>query len=465
MPVIRIFKHYLPTAFLLLALVEYGVFVLGFHIGVIMRFGGDVFTEDVLPGLALHKALAYATIMHLCMVGMHLYERGVRQEREAIVVRLAGAFLLGIVPLSVLYYFMPTLFLGRGALAFAHLAAFGGILFMRFAFYQFVNREVIKRRILVLGTGKRAAAVRSLRRRNDIAGGLVIGYVKMPGEEACAEPCIESSDSENIAALARRLNADELVLAVDDRRNSLPVGDLLDCKMSGIAVTDLLSFFERETGQVRLDFLEPSWLYLSDGFGRSLLRSWGKRVFDIVAALIMLPFTLPLMALAALAIRLESGGPVLFHQPRVGVDGRVFTLHKFRSMRTDAEEDGEARWAEHNDPRVTLVGRVLRKVRLDELPQLWNILAGHMSLVGPRPERPEFVAGLAASIPYYNERHRVKPGLTGWAQIRYQYANTHEDSYRKLQYDLYYVKNYSLFIDLLILIQTAEVVMLGKGAH
>ncbi len=464
MPVIRIFRHYLPTAFLLLAFVEYGVFVLGFHLGVIMRFGEAVFTEDVLPGHALPKALAYAAVMHLCMIGMHLYERGVRQEREAIVVRLAGAFLLAIAPLSVLYYFFPSLFLGRGALAFAHLAAFGGILFVRFAFYQFINREVIKRRILVLGTGKRAAAIRGLRRRHDIAGGVVVGYVKMPGEEACAEACLEPA-REGIAGLARRLNADELVLAVDDRRNSLPVGDLLDCKMSGIAVTDLLSFFERETGQVRLEFLEPSWLYLSDGFHRSLLRSWGKRAFDIAAVLFMLPFALPLMALAALAIRLESGGPVLFHQPRVGVDGRVFTLHKFRSMCTDAEEDGEARWAEHNDPRVTRVGRVLRKVRLDELPQLFNILVGHMSLVGPRPERPEFVAGLAASIPYYNERHRVKPGLTGWAQIRYQYANTHEDSYRKLQYDLYYVKNYSLFIDLLILIQTAEVVMLGKGAH
>ncbi|MCK4704969.1 MAG: TIGR03013 family PEP-CTERM/XrtA system glycosyltransferase, partial [Gammaproteobacteria bacterium] len=238
-------------------------------------------------------------------------------------------------------------------------------------------------------------------------------------------------------------------------------------KMSGINILDLVTFFERRAGKIRLDMLSPSWLYLSEGFSIGTFRRMGKRAFDIFVVLLLLPVALPFMFLVSLAIIIESGGrgPVLYSQTRVKQDGLPFQIYKFRSMATDAEKDGVARWASKNDSRITRVGRIIRKGRLDELPQLFNVLDGDMSFVGPRPERPEFVEKLAETIPYYEERHRVKPGLTGWAQVCYSYGDTEEDSIQKLQYDLYYVKNYSVFLDLFILLQTAEVVMLGKGAQ
>jgi sugar transferase (PEP-CTERM system associated) len=237
--------------------------------------------------------------------------------------------------------------------------------------------------------------------------------------------------------------------------------------MSGVEVIDLPSFFERETGQIRLDILQPSWLFLSEGFGVSAFRLVKKRLFDITIVLLMLPLVLPIMLVSALAVLLDNKGKggILYRQIRVGKNGQLFEILKFRSMVVNAEEDGKARWASTDDKRVTRVGAVMRKYRLDELPQFFNILKGEMSFVGPRPERPEFVKELAENIPYYNERHRVKPGLTGWAQIRYPYGASIEDGKRKFQYDLYYVKNYSNFFDAFVLLQTAEAVLFGKGAR
>jgi len=257
------------------------------------------------------------------------------------------------------------------------------------------------------------------------------------------------------------------VLAMDERRKGLPVNDLLDCKMSGIEVFDLLTFFERYTRKIRLDIMNPSWLFLSDGFQVNNFRRLWKRIFDVVTVLMLLPVVLPIMMLVVVAICIESRcrGTVLYSQTRVTENGRLFQIHKFRSMAEDAEKGGVAQWASKEDSRITRVGSFIRKFRFDELPQLYNVLKGDMSFVGPRPERPEFVSRLSGKIPYYNERHRVKPGLTGWAQIRYPYGGSDEDSLEKLQYDLYYVKNYSFFLDALVLLQTTEVVLLGKGAQ
>jgi len=271
-----------------------------------------------------------------------------------------------------------------------------------------------------------------------------------------------------LVGFVEQQDIDEIVLAVDDRRSAeLPAKDLLDCKMSGIDILDLVTFCERRIGKIRLDMLNPSWLYLSDGFQESMFRRISKRLMDIVIVLLFLPVVLPLVLLVSLAIFIESRGKghVLYSQVRVKQGNQPFKIYKFRSMVTDAEKDGVARWASKNDSRITRVGSVIRKVRLDELPQLYNVLKGDMSFVGPRPERPEFVAKLAEKIPYYEERHRVKPGITGWAQIRYSYGASEEDGLEKLQYDLYYVKNYSFFLDLLIILQTAEVVLLSKGAQ
>jgi len=268
-----------------------------------------------------------------------------------------------------------------------------------------------------------------------------------------------------LARIVRRHGIDEIVVAVDERRGALPIHELLDCRLGGVQVLDLASFFERETGRIKLESLSPSWLVFEDGFRQGWIRDRAKRAFDVLVSLALLVAAAPIMLLAAVAVRLDSPGPVLYRQVRVGQHGRPFEVLKFRSMRADAEADGKPRWASRDDPRITRVGRILRKSRIDELPQLVNVLRGEMSFVGPRPERPEFVRELAQRIPYYNERHRVKPGITGWAQISHGYADSERDAREKLEYDLYYVKNHSLFFDLYILLRTIEVVLWGRGAH
>jgi sugar transferase (PEP-CTERM system associated) len=260
---------------------------------------------------------------------------------------------------------------------------------------------------------------------------------------------------------------DEIVVAADDRRRKLPVTDLIDCKMSGFEVLDLLTFFEKELALVKIDLLHPSWIFFSTGFNMGLTGLYGKRLFDLAAGGLLLLLAAPVMLAVAAASLIESRGrhPVFYHQVRVGQNGKLFRLHKFRSMRPDAEADGVARWASEGDTRITRVGAFLRKTRLDELPQLFNVFRGEMSLVGPRPERPEFVEQLSAVIPYYSERHRVKPGVTGWAQMLYPYGSDEEDAKKKLEYDLYYVKHAGVMLDLVILLQTVEVVLFGKGAR
>jgi sugar transferase (PEP-CTERM system associated) len=263
-----------------------------------------------------------------------------------------------------------------------------------------------------------------------------------------------------------KLGAGEVVLALEERRNALPLNDLLRIKTTGVHIHDFSSFLERETGRVDLDSLNPSWLIFSDGFSAGQrLSSIAKRLFDVAASLLLLLLTLPLIALTALAVKLESRGPAFYRQRRVGLYGQPFDVIKLRSMRTDAEIGGIAVWAQKDDPRVTRVGRIIRKLRIDELPQAWSVLKGEMSFVGPRPERPQFVADLEQRLPYYAERHVVKPGITGWAQINYPYGASVEDAREKLEFDLYYAKNYTPFLDLLILLQTARVVIWPEGAR
>jgi sugar transferase (PEP-CTERM system associated) len=270
----------------------------------------------------------------------------------------------------------------------------------------------------------------------------------------------------SLHAWAIQHHIDEIVVGPDDRRGNLPMDDLLECKHHGIDVVHLVQFLERESGKVELTAY-PSWLVFSDGFDASPLRRISKRAFDVFATAVVLALTWPLMLLVTLAIRIESGAgqPILYRQDRVGERGRIFSLVKFRSMRTDAELDGIARWASKNDDRVTRVGRFIRKVRLDELPQLWNVLKGNMSIIGPRPERPQFVEQLSKKVCYYSLRHCVKPGLAGWAQLRYPYGASEEDAAEKLTFDLFYVKNHNFRFDLMIFIQTLEVVLFARGAR
>jgi sugar transferase (PEP-CTERM system associated) len=295
----------------------------------------------------------------------------------------------------------------------------------------------------------------------------VVGYVQLSDAETQIPEDRRVQPDRPLLDFIVEHEIDELVIAPDDRRRSLPVDEILDCKMSGIQVLDLLSFFEKEIALIPIDILHPSWIFFSSGFRLGGLAQYGKRLLDLLGATLILVLFSPIMLLVALAIWVESGfkGSIFYHQERVGLNGRRFFVHKFRSMREDAESDGRPRWAEQNDSRITRVGAVIRRLRFDELPQVFNVLRGEMSLVGPRPERPHFVAELAKDIPFYNERHRVKPGVTGWAQLCFEYGSTVDDAKQKLEYDLYYVKNSSLFLDLIILLETVEVVLWGRGAR
>lgn len=298
-------------------------------------------------------------------------------------------------------------------------------------------------------------------------GFAIVGFIPLPGSPRwVGEDRLVALDAP-LLELAIAREVDEIVVAADDRRGKLPVHDLLDCKMSGFEVLDLLTFFEKELALVKIDLLHPSWILFSPGFHMGMTGLYGKRLFDLAASVVILTLAAPIMALVALASLIESRGrdPILYTQVRVGENGKPFLLRKFRSMRADAEADGVARWASENDARITRLGAFLRKTRLDELPQVFNVLRGEMSLVGPRPERPEFVSLLAAKIPYYSERHRVEPGVTGWARLLYPYGSGEEDARRKLEYDLYYVKHAGIVLDLVILLQTVEVVLFGKGAR
>lgn len=459
------FRHYIPTEFVMLAVVEFLVLIASLYLGLQTRLWGSNWQETLGPFFP--KALVYSVVIQMSLIALGAYQRQSNQSVEILILRIGGSMLLALVPLGMTYYVVPMFFLGRGVLAISFIYSFIFVLIIRLYFRRISEERDLQLRVLVLGGGHTANLIRDAQAAGELGGVNITGYVAMPGDKQEGEGDDLVFLDGTLIEYVEEHRIDEVVLAVDDRRAGMPVRDLLDCRMSGIEVTDLLTFFERETGKIRLDIMNPSWLYLSDGFRESTFRRMGKRAFDLGVVLLLLPLVLPIMVIVTLAIVLESRGrgPILYSQTRVKENGQPFQIYKFRSMITDAERDGVARWAMKNDSRITRVGSILRKGRFDELPQLFNVLKGDMSFIGPRPERPEFVEELSKKIPYYEERHRVKPGLTGWAQIRYPYGATEEDGRQKLQYDLYYVKNYSIFLDTLILLQTAEVVLLGKGAH
>ena len=457
----------MSRTYVYLGVVEAIVFFLASQLGVYVRLGRALPT-DVPLVFFLATGLFFTVCMSLAMISMGLYQRDAQEQEAAFVVRIGLAFVLGLALLSVGFFAVPFLFMGRGVLGLGLVFSFIGISVVRELFARLVNIESRRRRVLVLGAGVNAYSIAEVVARGGALGFLVVGYVPLPRSHAMLDGAQLLRSDRPLVELAIEYGVDEVVVAADDRRGKLPVDDLVDCKLSGFEVLDLLSFFEKELQIIKIDLLHPSWIFFSPrGFRMGAAARLSKRLFDLLAAAVMLVVAGPLMVLVAAASLIESRGrdPVLYHQVRVGQHGTLFHVHKFRSMRVDAEADGVARWAAKNDSRVTALGSFMRKTRLDELPQIFNVLKGQMSLVGPRPERPEFVQRLAAGIPYYSERHRVKPGVTGWAQLLYSYGSDDEDARRKLEYDLYYVKHAGLMLDLVILLQTVEVVVFGKGAR
>ncbi len=465
---IRVFGHYLPRAFIALLLIEFALLVAAFFVGVEIRFDFEEYPhqfEEVSP--LVPKSLVYALVMCGAMTAMGLYSRDVRDSNGEVIVRIFGALATGLVALVALFYLFPDLFIGRGALGWTLAVSAVGLVTVRQVFQNYFDFERLKKRILILGAGERAAIINRLfRRKADRRGISIIGYVNLSGAKPLVEGRVIEHDK-SLRELAAAHRAEALVIAVDDRRKRFPVQEVVECRLRGLEVLDLMSFVERHSRKILLEGLNPSWLIFADGFRYGALRDIEKRIFDVTTSILLLLLTWPVMVVAALAILAENGGrgPILYRQKRVGEHGEIFQVLKFRSMQVNAEAGGGAQWASMNDARVTRVGAVIRKFRIDEMPQFFNVLKGEMSFVGPRPERPEFVEELSRKIPYYAERHRVKPGITGWAQICYPYGASERDAEEKLQYDLYYVKNYTVFLDLIILLQTTQTVLWGRGAR
>jgi sugar transferase (PEP-CTERM system associated) len=320
---------------------------------------------------------------------------------------------------------------------------------------------------MILGSGSLARECAAIAEQNDSHHKFnLTGFVAVSDETHDVPLTQILPPYQSLLSLTTEHQVDEIVVAVQNKNIvSFPVQQLLECKLNGIKVIDASAFFEREMSQIRVNSLNPNWLVFGGGFDQSGLRTMIKRLFDLLASSALLIISLPVMLITALCIFLEDRSPIFYRQERIGLEGRPFTVLKFRSMRNDAELGGIPKWASAQDPRITRVGQAIRKLRIDELPQILNVLKGEMSLIGPRPERDYFVKQLSAQIPYYNLRHSIKPGVTGWAQVRYQYGSSVEDSLQKLQYDLYYVKNNSLFLDIIILIDTVQVVLTGKGSR
>jgi len=461
---------HLRVPFLLLAVIEFCVCVLAVYVSVYVYFDGQRIMEIESINSPVVTSILFGIVMPVTMMAMGLYQSRFRGGILGVFLRSVIGFMCGAAVLALMYYLIPSLYLGRGVFAIALILAFFMVGTIRPMFFYYVDRDILKIRVLVLGAGEKAASIpRRLRRRVDRRGFRVVGYLKLATDESVAvDPSlvVELGDR-SLLDYCNEFGIDEIVVAADERRNTMPLEELLECKLYGIDVIDLLGFFEREQGKLPLDILRPDWLIYSDGFDGGAFKDISKRIFDVVASLLILLITWPFMLLTILAIKIEDGinSPIFYGQTRVGHLGIPFQVLKFRSMSVNAERDGVAQWATKNDSRVTATGSVIRKTRIDELPQILNVLRGDMSFVGPRPERPQFVDELAIDIPYYQERHAVKPGITGWAQVCYPYGASLQDSVQKQEYDLYYIKNHTIFLDMLILCQTAEVVLFGKGAR
>ena len=460
---IRLFKHYISYNVVLLSLIDLMLLALAGEAAWRLRVAQIGVSVGELSDRALEIG-GFALVIWLGMIAVGTYGPLALRSIRFATARLLVAVSMGVLAISLMDFVVPGAALWRSVLLYAMAIAIFVLVANRLLAGKMLGVEAFRRTVIVLGAGERARRLLRLSQRPE-SGFVVAGFVAMGDVDPVIETAVPRESILDLGRFVQRAGASEVVLALQERRNSLPLKDLLRVKTQGVQVFDFSSFLERELGRVDLDTLNPSWLIFSDGFsaGRRL-SSIGKRLFDVLVSLLILIVGLPLIAIFALLVKMDSPGPAFFRQTRVGLYGQNFTLIKLRSMRVDAEAEG-AKWADLDDPRVTRVGRLIRKVRIDELPQVWSVLKGQMSFVGPRPEVPAFVADLERELPYYAERHVVKPGITGWAQINYPYGANIEDARQKLEYDLYYAKNYTPFLDLLILLQTARVILWPEGAR
>ena len=456
---LRLFRHYVPTIKLCVLVTDAAVVLLS----VFTSWWTGLWMGE---GSALLKGIGLTAVTLFVLSVSDLYRTDLRFTSRELSARISLALTSAAVLTAALGFAVPVLRFGRFGFLTTFAGLFGGLLVSRVAWERLRSSRRHVTRVLVVGVSRVAPSIVELE-KSGAHPFLTLGFLddapdapdRVPqGRELLGKPA-------DLLTLVDELRPDLVLVALPDMRGAVPTSDLLECRLRGIRVEDWPTFYEKQTGKVLVADLRPSWLIFSDGFAKTHTTQLIKRAIDLICALVGFVLMLPVLVLVAIAIKLDSHGPVFFRQERVGQNGRLFTLIKFRSMREDAEVLSGAVWAAADDHRVTRVGRLLRKTRLDELPQLINVIAGAMSFVGPRPERPEFVRLLQRQIPFYSGRLAVKPGITGWAQVRHQYAASVEDTIEKLQYDLYYVKNISPFLDLLILLNTVQVVLFARGAR
>jgi len=457
--VIRLFKVYYPLRTLILLVGEGLIVWSSFVLGTMLQNREDSWLLlNVEYGYL--KIFAVTGVVLLLSHWFDLYDSSNLGAKWDQIFRLLLVLGFVALALSAVGFIYPSILPGNGS-ALAGLIILTFTLFgWRAAYTWMVKQPFLRERVYVLGTGERAQRlVRGLRERAAL-GIEVVGWTgDMEGE------LTRDAAASHLLGLAREKGVHRVIVAMPDRRGTLPVEELLDLRLAGMKVEEATSWLERISGRIEVEQLYPSWLIFAEGFQFSGLFRLVRRVLNFFVALAGLVISLPLLPFIVLAVKLDSPGPVLYRQHRVGRGGVIFTCYKFRTMRVDAEADTGATWAADDDPRITRVGKFLRTTRLDEIPQLWCVLKGDMNFVGPRPERPEFVEWLSKEIPYYGVRHVVHPGITGWAQVNYKYGNTAEDAREKLQYDLFYIKNASVGLDFLIVFQTIKIVVLGRGAQ
>jgi sugar transferase (PEP-CTERM system associated) len=465
---LRILNQYISVRVIFLVVTE-TLLLLGSLFAVIYAMPDkEAALSTLRTGNGLLKALFVAAVFQFCLYFNDLYDLRLVRQREEIVARLLQAFGMACILLAVSYYIYPSLAIGRhqGIFILGVFIFIIVIVVWRYLFGKISKIKRLKARALIIGSGKLALNCAKELLERDELGLEIVGFIdnnpSKLGTSLINPKLIGTID--DLTHIVNKYKVDKIIVALEDRRSRLPFEELLDLKFKGVLIDEAISVYEKITGKIYVGNLYPSWLIFSDGFKKSDLLMFGKRMFDIFFSVCGLIICLPIALTIALLIKLDSRGPVLFKQERMGANGKIFNILKFRSMRYNAEEDTGPIWAKDEDDRITRIGGFLRFFRLDEIPQFINILRGDMSLVGPRPERPYFVDQLKEQIKYYDQRHSVKPGITGWAQVKYKYGSSVNDALEKLQYDLFYIKNMSLLFDLAIILLSIKIVLSGKGA-
>jgi len=446
--------------------VEGGLIFLSLWIVILVRYSGDL-PQDPLKSNILIRILLVNITVQLSLYYYNLYEFRHRIRLSELALRIIQAIGVACIFLAGLYYFFPSLILEQGIFFVGIILMLLFLVSWRIIYQLFSMKKIWNEKIILVGDGKLAKMIGNEVRQNLDSGYTINAVFSNPGNTSIPDELdvvkVKNYDQLCEYSLANRIK--KIIVALDEKRGHSPIKQLLNCKMQGVKILDGVSFYEQMTGKILASNTPPSWLVFSDGFRRSRINILTKRSLDVIFSMVGIILSAPIQLAVFILIKCTSKGPVFYKQTRVGQMGQPFEIIKFRTMLNDAETDSGAVWAEQDDPRITPVGRILRKLRLDELPQFWNVIKGEMSFVGPRPERPVFVDELMQILPYYGERHTVKPGITGWAQVNYPYGASEEDALRKLEYDLFYIKHLSLLLDLFIVLKTIKIVLAGGGAR